>query len=265
VVRRVARYWWLFLVVALLAAFVALAVASRVGSGLSGWDQHVHDVFLTWRTPVRSRAFWLFTLSGDDVLMASLATAAVVLAWAWGRRALAAAAAGGQFATWAVMEVMKVLVGRPRPSQALALIDQPISQSMPSAHTVMSLLFGGLLVYALFRWSGRRRRLGVGRVAAVLRWVGLVAGVVAVATIGVSRVYLGVHWLSDVLADWCLGGACLIVTLRVAAEWELTGGPAARLRDVGPWARHARWRLAALVLLVVCGTAVLAGRLDPLH
>jgi membrane-associated phospholipid phosphatase len=277
VVHRAAPRWWLVLAAAVVATFVALAVVSRAGSGLSGWDQHIYEAFIAWRTPVRSRAFWLFTLIGDDSLMASLTTVTVVLAWAWGRRAFAAAAAGGLIVTWAVEQTAKALVGRARPSQALALIDRPISQSMPSGHAVVSIVFIGLLVYALFRWTERRPLGGdhgrssaagapvAGRAVTALRWAGLIAAVPVVGMIGVSRVYLGVHWLSDVLGGWCLGGAFLIITLRVAARWELTGGPGSRLRYIGPWAARARWTLVGFVVLVVCGVAVLAGWLDPLR
>ena len=253
--RPPARYWRWLLAAALLAAFVTLAVVSRAGSALPAWDQHVNEAFLAWRSPIRSRAFWLFTLIGDDVLMAPLAAATVLLLWAWGRRVLAGAAAGGLIVSWALVEAAKALVARTRPPQALALIELPRSQGMPSAHAVMSMVFIGLVVCTLLRWAGARRG---------SKWAGVTVGLLVVGTIGVSRVYLGAHWLSDVLAGWCLGAALLVVILPVAARWERAGAPRALLRDAEPWAFKARWTLAGLALIVVCGCAVLAGWLDPL-
>lgn len=259
------RRRWLLFAAALLAAFVILAVLSRSWAGFSGWDRQVHDAFVGWRDPVRSRTFWLFTLIGNGWLMAALTTATVVLLWAWGRRAFAAAAAGGFLLSWGLTEAAKALLGRPRPLQELALIKQPVSQSMPSAHAVMSVVLVGLLVHALLRWS-RRRELGVARGwRAACAWAGLLAGILVVGSVGVSRVYLGVHWLSDVFAGWCLGGAFLIVAAAAAARWERSGSPGGRLRTAAPWAAWARWTLAGLALLVVCGAAVAAGRLAPLR
>ena len=255
VVRLWARYWRWLLAAALLAAFVALAVASRAGSALPAWDQHINEAFIAWRSPIRSRAFWLFTVIGDDALMAPLTAATGVLLWAWGRRTLAGAAAGGLIISWALVEMAKALVARTRPPQTVALIGQPNSQSMPSAHAVMSMVFIGLLVYALLSWSGGRH---------AIKRVGTIAGLLVAGAIGVSRVYLGAHWLSDVVAGWCLGGALLVVILSVAARWQRTRGPRALLRGVGPWVSKARWTLAGLLLLVLCGCAVLAGWLDPL-
>jgi membrane-associated phospholipid phosphatase len=253
-----------FVTVLLLAGFLVLALLSRKTGALSGWDQRALDWMVAWRSPARSRALWLFTLTGDNALLAPLSATLVLLLWAWGRRSLATVAVNGLIVSWPLMEIAKAAVGRSRPPQALALIQQPGSDSMPSGHAVMSVVFLGLLLYALFRWAGRGESRYAARAGAVLKWLGLAAGVIVAAAIGVSRVYLGAHWPSDVLAGWCLGGALLLSALGGARRWEETGGPRDLARDTSPWAPRNRWSLAAYLLCVVCGMAVVAGLLDPL-
>jgi membrane-associated phospholipid phosphatase len=265
VTRRLARHWRWALAAGLLAAFIVLAVASKQSAALSEWDQGISEAFRAWQTPVRTRAFWLFTLFGDDALLAGLTATAVVLLWAWGRRALAVVAAEGLIVSWGLMQAAKALVDRVRPSQSLALIDQPGSQSLPSGHAVMTAVFSGLLVYALFRWAERGRDSPAGRARAGAKWIGLAAAVLAAGTIGVSRVYLGAHWLSDVLAGWCLAGTFLTFILPMAARREAGGGPKGVARDAAPWAPRARWALVAYMAALVCGLAVIAGLLDPLR
>lgn len=95
---------------------------------------------------------------------------------------------------------IKAIVGRSRPSEATAAI----GYSFPSGHTAWAVaVFGILAVIAI-----RRRQ-----------WPGAaVCGTVAVI-MGPSRVLLGVHWLSDVVAGYAVGTAWLLATLMLGLSW----------------------------------------------
>ncbi len=86
-----------------------------------------------------------------------------------------------------IMHVSKLIVARPRPTDMGALIAMPWDQSYPSAHTaqIASAMFAGLLIASRF---DRR----------FLRWL-LPFATLSVIFVGVSRVYLHVHYPSDVL------------------------------------------------------------------
>lgn len=252
----------------LLGAFVGLACASRSGSPLSSWDDGVTNAFVDWRSPEWSRAFWACTLLGDDSLMGPLAAGLVVIVAVWGAWNRAAATAGGMATGWVAMHLAKWAVGRARPA-GVALIELPSSRSMPSGHALISVVFLGLLAYVLLRWL-EARRTGTGKREPGTAWklglraaVGLLATVLAIA-VGLSRVYLGVHWMSDVIAGWCLGGAVLLVALHVSKAWDRSGGPE-RLRLAGPWRT---WRSRTVVtvaaLVVIVAAAALTVWADPL-
>ncbi|GAA2791804.1 phosphatase PAP2 family protein [Kitasatospora sp. CM 4170] len=105
--------------------------------------------------------------------------------------------------------------GRPRPSGVYRAVSAS-GFSFPSGHTFTSAVCAGLIALAV-----ARARPGL------VRWVVACAAVFA-AAIGVSRVYLGVHWPLDVLGGWLLGTAWLAVgallldrTLRWAAPRPL--------------------------------------------
>lgn len=103
-----------------------------------------------------------------------------------------------------VAEWAKEVIGRARPPAGLALV--------PTDGTAMPSSIGALTAGAavpLILWGLRRADL-VGRLLAAV----LTAGTVL---IGLSMVYLGAHWLSDVLAGWALGGAIGFVAFRLAA------------------------------------------------
>ena len=122
-------------------------------------------------------------------------------------------------ATFLAMEALSVFVDRPRPSPELVRVSQfLIGNSFPSGHVFGAVVFYGFLVgiaWPHLRWLPLR-----------LLLPSIVASIVVLA--GIARVYLGVHWPSDVLAGLLLGVACLVGVLWAyyrlkAGHMELLG------------------------------------------
>lgn len=101
---------------------------------------------------------------------------------------------------------VKSLVGRARPPGHLAAIAETGS-AFPSGHTLQAVAVYGMLSWLLAQTTRRR-----GRQVAAYLGLGLLA-----ALISLSRIYLGVHWLSDVLAAVALGGLWLAVLIPAMA------------------------------------------------
>ena len=100
---------------------------------------------------------------------------------------------------------LKEIVDRPRPDYLL-LGPEPKSLSFPSGHSMYAVIFGGLLIY----FAGQLVPSPLLR-----RWLqGCLAAVIL--AMGVSRVYLGVHWPSDVIGGFLYGGLALagLISLR---------------------------------------------------
>jgi membrane-associated phospholipid phosphatase len=101
---------------------------------------------------------------------------------------------------------IKVLIDRPRPSADLVNVFNQLSDfSFPSGHVLFFTVFFGFLIfltYTLLKTSWWRTLI-------------LIVLVAVVALMGVSRVYLGQHWVSDVTAAYLLGSVWLTLTILV--------------------------------------------------
>jgi membrane-associated phospholipid phosphatase len=199
------------LLAALAAAVVALMLfswlADEVFEGdVAAFDARVRNAVHAWASPALTAAMRAFSIIGYQGLIAALAVAIVTFLWLRWRRA----------ALWLVFSVAGALVldlalknafHRPRPAPFFG--DLPHSYSFPSGHALFSFCFYGVLAGLL---SARLRSPGL----KVLVWV-LAAALIA--AIGLSRIYLGVHYPSDVLAGY-LAAAVWVSSLVAADRWR---------------------------------------------
>lgn len=113
----------------------------------------------------------------------------------------------------AVIYLLKIAVNRPRPTADLVtIIEEAKFQSFPSGHVTFYVVFFGFLAFLMYRLSWVRTS---------LRWSIGVISVVLIFSVPFSRVYLGAHWFTDVLAGFFIGLLCLIGLAR----WYLLKKP----------------------------------------
>ncbi|OUO58495.1 phosphatase PAP2 family protein [Olsenella sp. An270] len=105
----------------------------------------------------------------------------------------------------ALNTVLKYLVQRPRPD-GFRLISES-GYSFPSGHSMVAMAFFGLLIWMVWRYHRRD----------VMRVVWCALFVLVIVMVGVSRIYLGVHYASDVLAGFCVSLVWLVFYTRVVA------------------------------------------------
>ena len=198
---------------------VLLAVLLLLGAGAAMWAAldtvgpgRLDARFLG--EAVESRSAGLSTIAvtitevGNTFAMALLATLTGLWCWARGRRADAVFVVGTMAGAVLLFRGIKILVDRPRPP-ALTQVVRETNESLPSGHATMSMVVIGSLV--VLAWAGRGT---AGRVAMVL------AGALWVGAVGSTRVYLGVHWFSDVLIGWLLGAAWLAACAATWTWWR---------------------------------------------
>ncbi len=136
------------------------------------------------------------TSLGSPTVLTLITIAAVSYLWIDGKRATAFFAALSIIGGAVLVSLLKFGFARPRPDLVSHLVNVN-SFSFPSGHATMAtvtyLTIGALLARVQKR---RRMKLYVLAVASIL-----------VLLVGFTRVYLGVHWPTDVLAGWCIGTA----------------------------------------------------------
>jgi len=116
--------------------------------------------------------------------------------------------AGGELFVW----IIKNLIDRPRPPLASALTTES-SYSFPSGHTFVAIAFYGLLSYFVIQSEKNKS----------LKIISFLTGFFLIILIGISRVYLGAHWPSDVFASLAVGTAwlsILITSLKIKKKFN---------------------------------------------
>ena len=197
--------------------------------GLASPDVANLGFFTDHRSDLLVRAARILSDFGGVLSLIVLAIAAGLLLWRGGLPLVVAAAPAFALGVAAALgEVTKHVVDRARPGVGFRLVAVP-EPSFPSGHaTDSAALFLTLgLVLAVFVFRRPPARIAI-----------VVGGGVIVTAIGVSRLVLGVHWPTEVLAGWALGAAAaLSVTIGATFITRLVPrdphSPEGRLRRVG--------------------------------
>ena len=200
----------LAVVMALAVGFTALLDDVLEGEGIAKVDEPIthmlaghREVWLTKLLVVITR---LGNVDAQTVWLVLVCAVAALSARSW-VPILVGVAGGGGIAV--VIVIAKVLVGRPRPASPYAVM--PVDGfSFPSGHATGASAVGLLGAWMLCHWVVRRWA------AQVTVWT-LTVGMIGM--IGFSRCYLGVHFVTDVLAGWLLGAAWAVSVVLLAAWW----------------------------------------------
>jgi undecaprenyl-diphosphatase len=208
-----------WIVVGLLAIGLGLLVFFSVAeelleNELGGFDAGIIAAIAPWRSPWRTQAM-AFVSNMAVLPWAALYVVPMVLFLAGSRRYVPAIAlAVVPLLTAGLVLLLKAAFGRARPVGGIIV---ETGHSFPSAHAIGSMVTYGLLAYVMCRYVVPTRW---GRVVTVL-----LAAVLIILT-GLSRVYLGVHFPSDVLAGWAAGLAILAAAILGLEEWDRQAAPA---------------------------------------
>ena len=174
----------------------------------------VQHLRFDWLTPVMT------SISALATPVALLVLLLVVAAFAPGRRPGFMCAVNLALVV-ALNQLLKFCIQRPRPEGfRLAAVT---GFSFPSGHSMVAMAFFGLLAW--FVWRYERDRL--------MKWLCCAGFALVIVLVGISRIYLGVHYASDVVAGFCVSLAWLAFFTRVAAPLFL-GPPPARAVGGGP-------------------------------
>jgi undecaprenyl-diphosphatase len=209
----------------LVAALGAVLVTWAAGTFITAtpdvlaWDRSAIRWVAAQREPALTDAVRSLTLFGNSTVVITVLAAAALVTFLRTRRASWAtfffATATG---TLVLDNFVKFLVQRPRPD--FARITDVAGSSFPSGHSAMAAALFLSLAFGAMLWLKGR--------GSVVTWV---LGALAAVLVAFSRVYLGAHWVSDVVGGLSLGAFWTGAMARVTGVWPLSprrdiGGPA---------------------------------------
>jgi membrane-associated phospholipid phosphatase len=171
--------------------------------GSTAFDSSITSWMVAHRTDaLTTTAHRLSTIGSQVVLtpVACVVAAALLIRRRFWLAGLLIAAWGGAILLYSLT---KHFVNRPRPPQSIWLTNVGRTTSFPSGHATQSLSTFLALALVGAAWASKPR------------WPGIVLALVLAAGVGWSRVYLGVHWTTDVLAGWLIAATWVAIVARL--------------------------------------------------
>lgn len=111
--------------------------------------------------------------------------------------------AGNVVVATLVNQIVKHIVRRPRPN-VLRLVEES-GYSFPSGHSMVSIALYGIIVYTIYKNVKNK----------YIKWISIVLLSLLVLSIGFSRIYVGVHYATDVIGGFLLGFVVLVIYIDV--------------------------------------------------
>lgn len=215
----------------LLTVSTAVYEAVAESDGISGLDQPVLEWAIRARTPASEYWVTAFTNLGDTGPMVVMGLVLLALLyWYWRRRTILVLVLVASAGSLVFTAVGKAIVGRKRPPLAEAVPPYEYAPSFPSGHTLNSTVISLAFAY-LAVWLSVRLWIRIASVVAAVCWS---------VAMGLSRVFLGHHWLTDVVFGWVFGLAWIVliatvhqVLLRIERRDEAGAGEVDSRTDEG--------------------------------
>ncbi|MDR1413064.1 MAG: phosphatase PAP2 family protein [Actinomycetes bacterium] len=199
-----------------LFGFYELASDVNTSVAVARFDESMTRRVQSWRRPALDALMKVITWSAGIFGMTVLGFGLFFYLRHMGRSPEATATAVLVLGGVALSDVLKRILQRVRPEEALALIKTPVSSSFPSGHSMTSFCWSVAAIQAI---------LLAPFAPPVAKALVAVLCVLYALAVGVSRVYLGVHYPSDVVAAWLLGIAWMSVVTGVY-YWQRTSNAA---------------------------------------
>jgi len=186
----------------LIYAFLNLVEDLFDASDLLIFDKHILNIIEALRAPILNKIMLFITYLGNsEIVIIPFFIVLIILIilrkWRYFYSLLISFIGGEIF-----VYITKNVIGRQRPSVINALTLEK-DFSFPSGHSYIAIAFYGLVIYFIFKILKSK----------VLKYFTLSIGIILILALGFSRLYLGVHWPSDVLASFASSAALLTMII----------------------------------------------------
>lgn len=168
-------------------------------------DFYIEKLILSWRNVYLDNFFFPITHLGDWLAIGIAFIIVASFLFKYSKYNLIANFLFLTIGTGLTAIIIKAIVDRTRPTGDSPLYIESLS-SFPSAHSALVFAFYGFIIYCLFRFEVKMSR----------KILGIFFCVLIILLIGFSRLYLGVHFFSDVLGGYLVGLLWLLIAMYLS-------------------------------------------------
>ena len=190
------------------AALVVFAVilACVLTGHAAGFDDPVREFFYSLRGPVMTHVAVFITMLANKYVIIGLCLLLLIVPQT--RLTFGVPLSAGALGTMLLNTLIKHIVGRLRPDVLHLVVEE--GYSFPSGHSITSMFFYGFAIWLV--WRNVKNPTARNILTVLLA--------VPMLLIGPTRVYLGVHFPTDVLAAWCLAIAAIMLAIEIIRLFE---------------------------------------------
>jgi len=204
----------LSIILSLLFLFLFLLITQNIlAKGLLvKADVQILNLITSSRDMNVAKIMLFFTYLGNWQIIVSLGVILVIILWLTQKKRLMYFLISGLVGSEVILTIFKLIFHRARPEVKFFLISGN-GFSFPSGYATMSVFFYGMLCFGFFHLLKKRYQ----------KLLIIIFSFLIIFLISLSRIYLGVHWPSDVLGGWTLGLFLLILLITIFKQREKNG------------------------------------------
>ncbi len=185
-----------WIILSILIFIFGLIVRELLSEKLEGFDTAIYNSVISIKSPFWTYFFMIITSLVHPVV---LLTASIILFIVFKNKKYALLSFGNLILVFLINQGLKLLFSRPRPFEWMLVEESGFS--FPSAHAMIGVAFYGMLVYLIWQTElNKKIKIILTAVISVL-----------LILIGISRIYLGVHYCSDIIGGFTLSLSYLII------------------------------------------------------
>lgn len=185
----------IFSIIILLIIFFCLAFSLKSGY-IEKFDNIIYNLSQTIKSPFTTELFKIITFLSSPTFIVFVLILCFIFIKDKKKRNIIFL---NSILVFSLNQIIKIIVSRPRPEDIMLVTETGFS--FPSAHAMFSLAFYGLFVYYTYK-SDLNKKMKIFLIILLCLMIILIP---------ITRIYLGVHYASDVVAGLCLSGAILLI------------------------------------------------------
>ncbi len=192
---------WLILIVGLILFFVILE--DVLDEEIHEFDNAIYSIVSKWINEPTTIIAKIITTIGSSYVIIPVYIISVVCLW---KKKIGKYIGVNLIIIFFSNQLLKNIIQRPRP-EGFRIVEQS-GYSFPSGHSMVSMAFYGLFIYLIHKKVKNP----------IIKWTYNIALSLLIILIGLSRIYLGVHYASDVVAGFCLSISYLLLFTHVIED-----------------------------------------------